>query len=66
MSSTPELTLWVKHLKPIWSCMGYELSKVVWAYYREAQDCGVLASDMSNWVTIRTELGVPAGKDGLW
>ena len=46
--------------------MGYELSKVVWAYYREAQDCGVLASDMSNWVTIRTELGVPAGKDGLW
>lgn len=66
MSSTPELTLWVKHLKPIWRCTGYELSKAVWACYREAQDCGVLASDMSNWVAIRTELDVPDEQYGLW
>lgn len=42
-----------------------ELSKAVWACYREAQDCGVLVGDMSNWVAIRTDLDVPDEKDGL-
>lgn len=40
MTSVPELTLWVKHLKPIWRCTGYELSKAVWACCREAQEQG--------------------------
>ncbi|MEO7861089.1 MAG: AbiV family abortive infection protein [Nitrospirales bacterium] len=66
MSSAPELTLWVKHLKPIWPCRGYELSKAIWACYREAQDCGVLASDMSTWAEIRAELAIGDESDGLW
>lgn len=66
MTSVPELTLWVKHLKPIWRCTGYELSKAVWACCREAQEQGLLEGDISNWVGIRNELEEPKEKDGFW
>ena len=65
MTSTPELTLWVQHLKPIWRCTGYELSKAIWACSQDAQERGVLASDISNWVGIRSELEEPEEKDGF-
>jgi len=56
MTTAPALTLFVKHLKPNWRCTGSELSKAVWACYLEAQECGLLEGDVSNWVAIRDEL----------
>ncbi len=56
MTTAPTLTLFVKHLKPIWICTGPQLSKAVWACYREAQEHGFLEGDISNWVAIRAEL----------
>jgi AbiV family abortive infection protein len=56
MTTAPTLTLFVKHLKPIWVCTGSQLSNAVWACYREAQEHGFLEGDISNWVAIRDEL----------
>jgi hypothetical protein len=56
MTSVSELELLVKHLKPVWRCTGYELSKAIWACYLEAQETGVLQGDLSEWSNIRNEL----------
>ncbi|NOU12232.1 MAG: AbiV family abortive infection protein [Nitrospira sp.] len=66
MTTASALTLFVKHLKPIWRCTGSELSKAVWACYLEAQECGLLEGDISNWVAIRDELEPLDEKDCFW